>query len=80
MAKDLGKLIVAVLVVASFAAAMVLLLKTDLSAGAEKAFLILAGALSQTFGMVATYYFGSSAGSAEKGEQLAAIAAGKGAS
>jgi hypothetical protein len=75
-----GKLAITVIVTLGFLGCMIVLLtvKIDLGSSAEKAFLILVGALSQTWGMVMNWWFGSSAGSAAKGDQLAALAAANG--
>jgi len=78
--KSPAKVAVAFVVTAAFIACLVLLMtaKVNLSEAAEKAFLILVGVLATSLTTIVNYYFGSSAGSAAKSEQLAAIAANSG--
>lgn len=77
-AAALAKFVVSIIVTVGFVACVFVLMaaKVELSGGAEKAFLILTGSLSTSFGLVVNYWLGSSAGSAAKTELLAAIANG----
>jgi uncharacterized protein YybS (DUF2232 family) len=75
-----AKLAIAIVVMSAFIACLVILMtaKIDFSNATEKAFLILVGVLATSLTTIVNYYFGSSAGSAEKAQQLAAIAANSG--
>jgi len=78
----LAKLAVSIAVTIGFVSCILVLMlvKIDFSSGAEKAFLILIGILATSFGQVVNYWLGSSAGSAAKSDQLAAIASNNGTS
>lgn len=75
--QHLAKLAVSVIITIGFIACIFVLMfaKIELSSGAEKAFLILVGALAMSFGQVSNYWLGSSAGSATKSDQIAAMVA-----
>ncbi len=60
----------AVLICAMFIAAVVALFLVEPPAGAREPLFILIGSLSSAFGAVVAYWFGSSAGSAQKNELL----------
>lgn len=79
-AATLAKVSVSVIVALGFIACIIVLMivDIDLKPAAEKAFLILVGILATSFGQVVCYWLGSSAGSAAKSEQLAALAANNG--
>lgn len=74
-----GRIAISILVTAGFVAAVFTLMTVsfDFKAIGGQAFLVLIGVLSQSFAQVTAYWLGSSAGSAEKASQLAAIAAAK---
>lgn len=61
----------AVVVCSMFASALIGLFMFEPPAGAREPLLILVGALAAQFGAVVQYWFGSSAGSAQKNELMA---------
>jgi hypothetical protein len=73
----LGPIIMSILITCGFIAAVfsLMILKVDFTLVGGQALLILTGVLSQAFAQVTGYWLGSSAGSADKSAQLAALAA-----
>jgi membrane protein YqaA with SNARE-associated domain len=63
--------VLACLICLMFGAAVVALFYVEPPAGAREPLLILIGVLGARFGSIVDYYFGSSAGSAEKNNLLA---------
>ncbi len=71
-----GPVIISTLVTLGFIGCVfaLMILKIDFSNTSGQAFLILTGVLSQAFAQVTGYWLGSSAGSADKSAQIAALA------
>lgn len=71
-----GPAVISVMVTAGFIGCVfaLMVLKIDFSQTSGQAFLILTGVLSQAFAQVTGYWLGSSAGSADKSNQIAALA------
>lgn len=71
-----GPVIVSVLVTTGFIGCVfgLMFVKIDFSQTSGQAYLILTGVLSQSFAQVTGYWLGSSAGSADKSAQIAALA------
>lgn len=72
-----GPVVISVLVVVGFIGCVfsLMVLKIDFSNTSGQAFLILTGVLSQAFAQVTGYWLGSSSGSVDKSNQIAALAA-----
>lgn len=72
-----GPVVISTLIVLGFVGCVfsLMVLRIDFSQTSGQAFLILTGVLSQAFAQVTGYWLGSSAGSADKSNQLAALAA-----
>jgi drug/metabolite transporter (DMT)-like permease len=64
--------LLAISVVIAFFGCIWLVMRQDVNANMRDALLILIGALAAAFGNIINYYFGSSKGSADKNELLAA--------
>ena len=73
-----GPVVMSILIVVGFLGSLygLMFVKINFSDLAGQAYLILVGILSQAFAQVTSYWLGSSAGSAQKTDQLAALAAG----
>ncbi len=73
-----GPVVMSVLIVTGFLGSLygLMFVKINFTDLAGQAYLILVGILSQAFAQVTSYWLGSSAGSAQKTDQLAALAAG----
>ncbi len=71
-----GPAVISILVTLGFIACVFFLMgiKIDFNQTSGQAFLILVGVLSQAFAQVTGYWLGSSAGSADKSNQIAALA------
>ncbi len=71
-----GPVVISTLVTIGFIGCVfaLMVLKIDFSNTSGQAFLILTGVLSQAFAQVTGYWLGSSAGSADKSAQIAALA------
>lgn len=71
-----GPVVISVLVPLGFIGCLMglMFVKVDFSQTSGQAYLILTGVLSQSFAQVTGYWLGSSAGSADKSAQIAALA------
>ncbi|MGC0151059.1 hypothetical protein ACPRNU_01190 [Chromobacterium vaccinii] len=74
---DITPRLLAAVVVAGFFAIMALMIFRELPPNGRDSLLVLVGALGAAFGSIIQYYYGSSAGSAEKARTIDAIKRGR---